>query len=101
MANDVWITGIGLISSLGEGLDAHWHALTASPPTPVVDRARFAPYVVHPMAALDLDKQIILVDPVPLRLRPGAECDFADGLAWAWNGDVGGHGRKRERGKGG
>ncbi|MFO1184662.1 MAG: beta-ketoacyl-ACP synthase [Bauldia sp.] len=58
MANDVWITGIGLISSLGEGLDAHWHALTASPPTPIVDRARFAPYVVHPMAALDLDKQI-------------------------------------------
>ncbi len=26
---DVWITGIGLASSLGEGLDAHWDALNA------------------------------------------------------------------------
>ena len=24
--NEVWITGIGLVSSLGEGLEAHWQA---------------------------------------------------------------------------
>jgi 3-oxoacyl-[acyl-carrier-protein] synthase II len=23
---EVWITGIGILSSLGEGLDAHWEA---------------------------------------------------------------------------
>ena len=27
MAREVWITGIGLTSSLGEGLDAHWQAM--------------------------------------------------------------------------
>ena len=26
-AKEVWITGIGIVSSLGEGLDAHWDAL--------------------------------------------------------------------------
>jgi hypothetical protein len=26
-AKEVWITGIGIVSSLGEGLDAHWEAL--------------------------------------------------------------------------
>ena len=26
---EVWITGVGLLSSLGEGLDAHWEALGA------------------------------------------------------------------------
>ena len=27
MTKEVWITGIGIVSSLGEGLDAHWDAL--------------------------------------------------------------------------
>ena len=27
MSREVWITGIGLTSSLGEGLDAHWQAM--------------------------------------------------------------------------
>ena len=26
-AREAWITGIGIVSSLGEGLDAHWEAL--------------------------------------------------------------------------
>ncbi|PZQ81637.1 MAG: beta-ketoacyl-ACP synthase [Ancylobacter novellus] len=54
---DVWITGIGLVSSLGEGLEAHWQALSASP-QPVLDQTGFAPYVVHPLAKIDFDKQI-------------------------------------------
>lgn len=58
MAKDVWITGIGLVSSLGEGPDAHWAALTAPGARPVVDEAAFAPFPVHPLPALELDKQI-------------------------------------------
>lgn len=54
---DVWITGIGLVSSLGEGLEAHWQALSAAP-QPAIDQTGFAPYVVHPLAKIDFDKQI-------------------------------------------
>ena len=59
MAREVWITGIGLASSLGEGLDAHWQAMVeAELPKPVVDRTFVPPYSIHPMVPLDLDKQI-------------------------------------------
>ena len=53
---DALITGIGLVSCLGEGADTHWAALNDF--KPVVDSDSFAPYLVHPMAALALDKQI-------------------------------------------
>ena len=53
---DPVITGIGLISCLGEGEDAHLAALDAF--APVVDETSFAPFSVHPMTALTLDKQI-------------------------------------------
>jgi 3-oxoacyl-[acyl-carrier-protein] synthase II len=53
---EVWITGIGLISSLGEGLDAHWDALNARRVN--VDEQRFAPYIVHPLAPVSFDAQI-------------------------------------------
>ena len=43
---EVWITGIGLASSLGEGLDANWDALNAGRIN--VDETNYAPYVVHP-----------------------------------------------------
>jgi 3-oxoacyl-[acyl-carrier-protein] synthase II len=56
--NDVVITGIGLVSSLGEGPDAHWGKLTAVPPRPVVDEARFPPYAVHPLPPIDWGLQI-------------------------------------------
>ncbi len=56
--HEVWITGIGMVSSLGEGLDAHWQALTAENPTPVVDETSFAPYPIHPLCELDFSKQI-------------------------------------------
>ena len=55
---EVWITGIGLVSSLGEGLDAHWQALTADKPRPVVDDKSFAPYTIHPICELDYSQQI-------------------------------------------
>src|SRR5271165_1314667 len=56
---DALITGIGLVSCLGEGTAAHWAALDAPGGfRPVVDVARFAPWMVHPIAPLELDKQI-------------------------------------------
>jgi 3-oxoacyl-[acyl-carrier-protein] synthase II len=59
MAREVWITGIGLTSSLGEGLDAHWTAMAeVDNPQPVIDLASTAPFAFHPMVKLDLDQQI-------------------------------------------
>jgi 3-oxoacyl-[acyl-carrier-protein] synthase II len=56
---DALITGIGLVSSLGEGIQAHWNALDRPGGfQPVVDTDRFAPYYVHPMTPLELDRQI-------------------------------------------
>lgn len=54
--SEAWITGIGIISSLGEGPDAHWNALQKG--TVNVDTKGFAPYVVHPLAPLNFDQQI-------------------------------------------
>jgi 3-oxoacyl-[acyl-carrier-protein] synthase II len=53
---DVLITGIGLASCLGEGLDAHWKGFAAA--KPIVDETNFAPYVVHPLAPINFDLQI-------------------------------------------
>ena len=53
---EAWITGIGIVSCLGEGADAHWQGLTER--RIKVDAETFAPYLVHPLAPLDLDKQI-------------------------------------------
>ena len=52
-----WITGIGLVSSLGEGAAEHWHKLRDKP-TPAIDERRFAPYPVHSLTALEFGKQI-------------------------------------------
>jgi 3-oxoacyl-[acyl-carrier-protein] synthase II len=53
------ITGVGLISCLGEGVEAHWAALNRDGGfSPVVDAATYAPWPVHPMTALELDRQI-------------------------------------------
>jgi 3-oxoacyl-[acyl-carrier-protein] synthase II len=57
-SNDVLITGLGLVSSLGEGADVHWQKLTTGRPQPVTDDQRFAPYVVHPLPAIDWGLQI-------------------------------------------
>ena len=55
---DVVITGMGIVSSLGEGVDAHWQALTAKTPSPVLDRERFAPYSILPLPEIDWGQQI-------------------------------------------
>jgi 3-oxoacyl-[acyl-carrier-protein] synthase II len=54
-AREVWITGIGIVSCLGESLDAHWQGL-AQPSS--ADTSLFAPYAVHRIVPLDFDKQI-------------------------------------------
>jgi len=55
---DVLITGIGLVSSLGEGVEAHWAALTRDKPLPVTDSEHFAPYTIHPLPEIDWAAQI-------------------------------------------
>lgn len=57
-AHDVVITGIGLVSSLGEGTDAHWQKLTAADAAPVVDATRYQPYSIHPLPEIDWGLQI-------------------------------------------
>jgi 3-oxoacyl-[acyl-carrier-protein] synthase II len=52
-AREVWITGI--VSCLGEGIEAHWEGL-AKPSS--ADATLFAPYLVHRIVPLDFDKQI-------------------------------------------
>jgi 3-oxoacyl-[acyl-carrier-protein] synthase II len=53
---DALITGIGIVSCLGSGADAHWTALNSF--TPVLDTASFPPFTLHSLAPLDLDTQI-------------------------------------------
>jgi 3-oxoacyl-[acyl-carrier-protein] synthase II len=53
---EAWITGIGIVSCLGEGADAHWQGLSERRTN--VNAETFAPYLVHTLAPLDFDKQI-------------------------------------------
>ncbi len=56
---EVWITGIGLVSSLGEGCEDHWRRMgNGARREPVIDATSFAPYPVHPLVKLDFAKQI-------------------------------------------
>ncbi|HEY4254196.1 MAG TPA: beta-ketoacyl-ACP synthase [Roseomonas sp.] len=57
MNREIWITGIGLVTSQGEGRDAHWAALSQGA-APIVDATGIAPFPVHPLPPLALDKQI-------------------------------------------
>src|SRR5690242_1990929 len=53
---EAWITGIGIVSCLGEGLDAHWQGLHES--KRVIGRETLAPCLGQPLAPIDFDKQI-------------------------------------------
>jgi 3-oxoacyl-[acyl-carrier-protein] synthase II len=56
---DALVTGIGLVSCLGDGIETHWAALNREDGfQPVIDAATFAPWIVHPMVPLELDRQI-------------------------------------------
>jgi 3-oxoacyl-[acyl-carrier-protein] synthase II len=55
-AREAFITGIGILSCLGEGPQAHWQRLTEAKPDEGIKT--IGPYVVHPIGAVDLDKQI-------------------------------------------
>ncbi len=54
---EVWITGVGLLTCLGEGLEAAWSHIERGDP-PVYDDKSFAPYIVHQLAPMSFDKQI-------------------------------------------
>jgi 3-oxoacyl-[acyl-carrier-protein] synthase II len=53
---EAWITGVGIVSCLGEGPDAHWQKLMEAHPG--ANTAKFAPYVVHPLSLINFDVQI-------------------------------------------
>jgi 3-oxoacyl-[acyl-carrier-protein] synthase II len=55
-AREAWITGIGIMSCLGEGPEAHWQGLNSG--NPQADTTIIPPYVLHRMTAIDYDKQI-------------------------------------------
>jgi 3-oxoacyl-[acyl-carrier-protein] synthase II len=54
---EVWITGVGLLTSLGEGMETNWNHLERGDP-PLYDDKTFAPYIVHQLPAMSFDKQI-------------------------------------------
>ena len=47
---EVWITGVGLLTCLGEGMEANWDRLERGDPPPYDDKT-FSPYIVHSAAA--------------------------------------------------
>jgi len=55
-SRETWITGVGIVSCLGEGPDAHWQALNAGKIN--VEPAAFAPYIIHPLPPVNFDAQI-------------------------------------------
>lgn len=58
-ANEALITGIGLVSSLGDGVDAHWSRLSSGGvATPVIDEITTSPYPNHPLSELAYEQQI-------------------------------------------
>ena len=54
---EVWITGIGLVSALGEGPEQHWTRLMAGG-APSYDDKTFAPYITFPTSPINFDAQI-------------------------------------------
>lgn len=54
---EVWITGIGIVSAMGEGLEQHWSRLMAGG-TPPYDDKTFAPYITFPLVEVNYDSQI-------------------------------------------
>jgi 3-oxoacyl-[acyl-carrier-protein] synthase II len=76
---DVWITGVGLVSPLGEGSDTHGPGMDAQAPR--LNTSDWAPYLYHPLAPIAFDQQI----PKKSDQRQMAACQrigtYAAGLA--------------------
>src|SRR6476469_776074 len=53
---EAWITGVGIVSCLGEGPDAHWQAVDAGHPQ--ANPTTYPPYIIHKIAPLKFDTQI-------------------------------------------
>ncbi len=56
MKQETWITGVGILSCLGEGPGAHWQALADGKAS--FDAVSYAPYIVHPLPPMSFDAQI-------------------------------------------
>ena len=56
-SRETWITGIGLLSSLGEGIETHLTRLNSGD-VPVTDFKTYPTFLFHPLGAVDFDKQI-------------------------------------------
>ncbi len=56
MNRETWITGVGILSCLGEGPEAHWQALADGRVN--FDAAAYPPYIVHPLPPMSFDAQI-------------------------------------------
>lgn len=56
-SRETWITGIGLLSSLGEGVDTHLARLNSGD-VPVTESNTFPGFLFHPLGPVDFDKQI-------------------------------------------
>ncbi|MEI3851980.1 MULTISPECIES: beta-ketoacyl-ACP synthase [Ensifer] len=58
-ANDVVITGVGIVTSQGVGVEPHLALLTAgTSPAVRVETEKFSPYPVHPLPEIDWSQQI-------------------------------------------
>lgn len=56
MKRETWITGVGILSCLGEGCETHWQALANGKVN--FDAAGYPPYIVHPLPPMSFDAQI-------------------------------------------
>jgi len=56
-SRETWITGIGLLSSLGEGIETHVARLNSGD-VPVTDFKTYPSFLFHPLGPVDFDKQI-------------------------------------------
>lgn len=56
-SRETWITGIGLLSSLGEGIETHLTRLNSGD-VPVTDFKTYPTFLFHPLGPVDFDKQI-------------------------------------------
>jgi 3-oxoacyl-[acyl-carrier-protein] synthase II len=56
MTRETWITGVGILSCLAEGHEAHWQALADGKVN--FDKAGYPPYIVHPLPSMSFDAQI-------------------------------------------